>query len=333
MNMKAIFFGNQKEDLLRVYAADTKKRIEGMTGASPALYSAEDLGKVDFTDVKYLFTTWGMAALSEAEIKQYFPALECVFYAAGSVQNFARPFLKCGVKVFSSWKANAVPVIEYALAQIILASKGFYRLARMTKESYLNAAQELQNYPGNYNTNVGILGDGAIGGEVIKRLKRDYKLNVYVYSITMSRERAEELGVRLSSLEEIFSECSVISNHLANNEKTQGIINSALLNKMQPYTTFINTGRGAQVDEAALTSVLERDSTVTAVLDVTNPEPPAAGSKLYSLPNVILTPHIAGSSGNEVQRMAEYMADEAERYLKGEALLYEVTEKMLELMA
>ena len=274
-----------------------------------------------------------MAQLSKEEVRRYFPALECVFYAAGSVQGFARPFLECGVKVFSSWKANAVPVIEYALAQIVLASKGFYPLLKKSKECYEKAAEYKNNFPGNYNVNVGILGDGAIGGEVIKRLKRDYSVNVLVYSITMSGERAKELGVRLCPLEEIFSECTVISNHLANNEKTRGIINSALLSMMKPYTTFINTGRGAQVDEDALIKVLERDATVTAVLDVTDPEPPRAGSKLYALENVFLTPHIAGSSGNEVQRMAEFMADEAERYLNGEPLLYEVTEKMLELMA
>ena len=331
--MKAIFFGNQKEDLQRVYEESIKARIEKLTGAAPEFYSAEDLGRADFSKVQYLFTTWGMAVLTEAEIKQYFPALECVFYAAGSVQNFARPFLKCGVKVFSSWKANAVPVIEYALAQIVLAGKGFYPLLKKTKESYESAAEYKNNFSGNYNSNVGILGDGAIGGEIIKRLKRDLSVNVFVYSITMSKERASELGVKLSTLDDIFSKCSVISNHLANNEHTRGIINSALLHKMKPYTTFINTGRGAQVDEQALIEVLKKDSTITAVLDVTDPEPPRAGSPLYTLPNVFLTPHIAGSSGNEVQRMAQYMADEAERYLNREPLLYEVTEKMLEFMA
>ena len=331
--MKAIFFSNHRDDLQRVYEKSIKARIQTMTGASPEFYSAEDLGRADFSKVKYLFTTWGMAALSEAEIKTYFPALECVFYAAGSVQNFARPFLKCGIKVFSSWKANAVPVIEYALAQIVLAGKGFYPLLQKTKESYEKAAEYQKNFYGNYNTNIGILGDGAIGGEIIKRLKRDYSVNVFVYSITMSKERAQELGVRLSTLEEIFSNCSVISNHLANNDKTKGIINAALLSKMKPYTTFINTGRGAQIDEEALIEVLKKDATITAVLDVTDPEPPKAGSELYTRPNVFLTPHIAGSSGNEVQRMAEYMADEAERYLNGQPLLYEVTESMLEFMA
>ena len=331
--MKAIFFSNHKGDLQRVYEKSIKARIEKMTDAAPEFYSAEDLGKTDFSQVKFLFTTWGMATLSEAEIKTYFPALECVFYAAGSVQNFARSFLKCGIKVFSSWKANDVPVIEYALSQIVLAGKGFYPLLKMTKDSYEKAAEYQRNFLGNYNTNIGILGDGAIGGEIIKRLKRDYSVNIFVYSITMSKERAQELGVHLSSLDEIFTQCSVISNHLANNDKTKGIINGVLLNKMKPYTTFINTGRGAQVDEEALIGVLKRNATITAVLDVTDPEPPKAGSPLYTLPNVFLTPHIAGSSGNEVQRMAAYMADEAERYLNKEPLLYEVTETMLEFMA
>lgn len=331
--MNAIYFGNQEKDLGRVYTENIRKRIGKSFDIPSVFFGEKDFGKTDFSKVKYIFSTWGMAKLSEKEIRTYFPVLECVFYAAGSVQDFARPFLNSGVKIFSAWQANAVPVVEYAVAQIVLAGKGFYSLTGKTKKSYAEALEYKNRFKGNYDANVGILGDGAIGGEVIRRLRRDYKLNVYVYSITMSEERAKESGVRLASLDEIFENCDVISNHLANNRQTQKIISAELLSKMKPFSTFINTGRGAQVDEDGLIAVLENDRTITAVLDVTDPEPPVAGSKLYTLPNVFLTPHIAGSSGNEVQRMAEYMAEEAERYLRRETPYYEVTREMLELMA
>ena len=71
-----------------------------------------------------------MPALSEAEIAEYLPNLRAVFYGAGSVQYFARPFLSRGVRVFSAWAANAVPVAEYAVAQIVLSGKGFYQAVR-----------------------------------------------------------------------------------------------------------------------------------------------------------------------------------------------------------
>ena len=153
------------------------------------------------------------------------------------------------------------------------------------------------------------------------------------YSITMTEEEAKAKGVNLCSLKEIFSKCNVITNHLANNEKTVGIINRDLLFSMQDYTTFINTGRGAQVVEADLIEALKEQPDRTAVLDVTMPEPPEENHPFYNLPNVFLTPHIAGSAGDECMRMGDYMLEEAERFLNGEELKYSVSLKMLETMA
>ncbi len=102
---------------------------------------------------------------------------------------------------------------------------------------------------------------------------------------------------------------------------------------MLPYATFINTGRGAQVEEADLIKVLKERPDLTALLDVTFPEPPESDSAFYTLPNCILTPHIAGSTGNEVRRMGEYMKAEYEKLIRNEPCQYEVTLEMLETMA
>lgn len=106
-----------------------------------------------------------------------------------------------------------------------------------------------------------------------------------------------------------------------------------LFKLMPKNATFINTGRGAQVVEEDLIRILKERADLTAVLDVTFPEPPLPESKFYTLPNCVLTPHIAGSLGNEKWRMSEYMYDEFIRYKNGEKTLYGVTEKMLETMA
>ena len=98
---------------------------------------------------------------------------------------------------------------------------------------------------------------------------------------------------------------------------------------MREGAVFINTGRGAQVNEAELIEVLEKRPDLTALLDVMHPEPPEDGSKLYTLPNVRLSTHIAGSINDEVHRMADYMIEELRRYLAGEPLVYEVSESML----
>ena len=165
-----------------------------------------------------------------------------------------------------------------------------------------------------------------------ERLK-SYKLNVLAFDPFLSDERAVKLGIKKASLDEIFSTCRVITNHMANNDQTKGMLDYKYFSKMLPYSTFINTGRGAQVVEADLVRVLEERPDVTAILDVTFPEPPAEGHAFYSLPNCFLTPHIAGSLVNETHRMAEYIIEEYGRFISGKPCLYEVSEKMLETMA
>ena len=149
----------------------------------------------------------------------------------------------------------------------------------------------------------------------------------------LSKETAEELGVELVSLEELFERAISVSNHLANNPRTVGMLNGALFSRMRENAVFINTGRGAQVVEQDLARVLAERPDLTALLDVTFPEPPEAGHPFYSLPNCILSPHLAGSFGLEVGRMGDYMRDELFRYLKGAHCPYEVTLDMLETMA
>ena len=106
-----------------------------------------------------------------------------------------------------------------------------------------------------------------------------------------------------------------------------------LFSTMIPYSTFINTGRGAQVVENDLIRVLKERADVFALLDVTEPEPPLKNSDLYKLDNCILTPHMAGASGNEFWRLADFSINSLKKYLKNECCEYEVTLEMLKTMA
>lgn len=318
-----------------VYAPEVLARMQTLTDADGLRYTKEDIlgDPQKFAEVEYIFSTWGMPPFTEEEIRRCLPNLKCVFYAAGTVQGFARPFLNCGVKVFSAWAANAVPVAEYTVAQIILAGKDFYCQTRLLKENRWEDAQNRRgSHIGNYRRRVGLIGCGMIGAMVAERLKA-YSLEVLAYDPFMSAEKAEALGVAPCSLEELFSSCAVVSNHLANNAATQKLLRYAHFSSMPQYGTFINTGRGAQVAEDELVQALTERPDLTAVLDVTDPEPSPPDHPFYSLPNCFLTPHIAGSLGGEVVRMAEYMVNEYERYVSGQPCKYEVTVKMLETMA
>lgn len=319
----------------RIYLCEEEKNIRDVYCDNERVYTKlEVLNNPEiFKETEYVFSTWGMPAFTEDEIKKYLPSLKAVFYGAGTVQAFARPFLNCGVKVFSAWAANAVPVAEYTVAQIVLANKGFFSSSRLAKMGDREAAlQKFHSYPGNYGVKIGIIGAGMIGKLVIQMLK-SYHLEVVVFDPFLSDERSDELGVKKVSLETLFKECQVISNHLANNEQTKGMLGGKLFETMLPYSTFINTGRGAQVVENDLIKVLKERSDLMAILDVTFPEPPEQNSELYTLENCILTPHIAGSAGNEVRRMGKYMVTEYESFIQNKPCKYEVTLDMLKTMA
>ena len=129
-----------------------------------------------FTEVKYIFSTWYMPTFNEKEIRDYFPALEAVFYAAGTVKYFAEPFMKSGVKIFSAAKANGVPVAEFTASQIILANKGYFQAQKECKRpffkfSFNKARQIVYSKTGNYQARVGLIGAGAVGSKVVELLK------------------------------------------------------------------------------------------------------------------------------------------------------------------
>ena len=329
--MRAIFLCERPNNIERVYVGAWEK----LADIDKRIYSRADVlgDRESFSDVEIIFSTWGMPAFREYEIKECFPSLKCVFYGAGSVQSFARPFLACGVRVFSAWAANAVPVAEMTVAQIILSNKGYFLTSRLYRSQGSGAAKTaFAKCRGSYGETVGIIGAGMIGKLVIRMLK-SYKLKVIVFDPFLSDETAGELGVEKCGLEELFERAFVVSNHLANNEETKGMLDYGLFSKMRENAVFINTGRGAQVVEDDLVRTLTERQDLTALLDVTYPEPPVKDHPFYTLPNCVLTPHIAGSAGDEVSRMGEYMLEEYEAYISGEAQKYEVTEKMLETMA
>lgn len=324
---RMIFLSSREGILQKVYG-------EERMGDAPVL-TPEDVFRTPekWSDTRFIFTTWGMEVFTQAEIQALFPKLEAVFYAAGSVQRFARPFLSNGVRIFSAWAANAVPVAEFTVAQILLASKGYFRLPKLYSEQGWDAAVEYStHFPGNFDVRIGLLGAGKIGRHVISLLK-PYRLEVLVFDPFLPEAEAEALGVQKADLQTIFATCQTISNHLANNEKTQGIIDYALLSSMLPYATFINTGRGAQVDEEAMLRAFREERGRTALLDVTTEENLKPGHPLLSEPNILVSPHRAGSLNKEVRRMGDMMMDAYSDYLAGRPSDCEVTLPMLETMA
>lgn len=336
--MKAIFLANRSQTIDYVYSDEAKERLKNLIDIDvDTVYSQDDLeaNPEKFKDVEYIFSTWSMPGGTEEkdDFARFFPNAKALFYAAGSVKYFGQHYLDKGIRLFSAYAANAIPVAEFTMAQILLANKGYFQSMRMVRRGHYDRAVEYsKSHQGNYNSKIGIIGAGMIGRKVIQLLRK-FKLEFYVYDEFLPKSAIKALGAKKATLEEIFSECDVVSNHLANVPATVGIFKREHFASMKKNTVFINTGRGAQVNEPEMLEVLRERRDICALLDVTIDEPPVEGSDFYRLDNIFLTPHIAGSQANEVGRMSEYMVDEFERLLEGKTPQYEITQEKFEKMA
>jgi phosphoglycerate dehydrogenase-like enzyme len=276
-------------------------------------------------EAEVVLSGWGGPKMDEAFLAAA-SNLKAVFYGAGSIKGMVTDaFWDRGIRITSAYGANAVPVAEYTLSQILFClKKGWQHALTIKKEGkYCH----LSPVHGAYESTVGVISLGMIGRHVA-RLLQHFDLEVLAYDPYVSPEVAAELKVTLCGLDEIFRRSHVVTLHTPRLKETMNMIRGDHFASMMEGATFINTSRGAVVCEPEMIKVLQERPDLFAVLDVTQPEPPGEGSPLYSLPNVILTPHIAGSMDGECRRMGRYMVEELERYLVGKPLVFEITREM-----
>ncbi|MBT2444457.1 hydroxyacid dehydrogenase [Streptomyces sp. ISL-36] len=289
---------------------------------APALTSdalRRDPGVLEGVDV--LLTGWGAPVL-DAGLLARAPRLSAVLVAAGSVRHLTTPdFWARGIPVVSAAAANAVPVAEFSLAQILLGLKQVHRLTREVAVS--RSFPRDPRVPGGYGSRVGLLGLGQIGRLVAERL-RHFDVEVLACDPVTGPDAARELGVRLTGIEELFTSCDVVSVHAPLLPETEGLVGERLVSLLPEGATLINTARGAVLAEPEVIGVLRDRPDLTAVLDVTWPEPPEPRSPLFTLPNVLLTPHLAGAMGRERARLGELVRDELHRLVRGEPLRHAV---------
>lgn len=281
-------------------------------------------------DVEIILSGWG-APLMDERFLDLVPNLRAVFYGAGSIRGFATDALwERGILITSAQKANAISTADYTLAVILFSLKHGWMLAAQTRREQRFVGHE--QVPGIYGATVGIIALGMVGRRV-RELLRPFDVRVIAYDPYVSPVEAAALDVSLFSLETLFREAQVVTLHAPLLPETVGLVRGAHLTSMISGSTFINTSRGGVVHQEELIQVLEQRSDLYAVLDVTDPEPPEHGSPLYTLPNVTLTPHVAGSLGSERRRLGQVVVAELQRYLAGEPLRYAITHEQIQRMA
>ncbi|MBA9048092.1 phosphoglycerate dehydrogenase-like enzyme [Streptomyces phaeogriseichromatogenes] len=307
-------------------------RLTGLADLDPTLvaddFTADGIA-AELARAEVLFTFWGCPPLTP-EVLAGAPRLRAVVHAAGSVKNFVTDACwERGIALSSAADANALPVAEYALAMILLANKR----ALTTRDRYRAVRgqvpwQHEYRDAGNYRRSVGIVGASRTGRRVIALLA-PYDLELLVHDPYLDAAGARALGVEPVGLDELCARCDVVSLHAPALPETRHLIDERRLRLMPDGATLVNTARGALVDTGALTRELT-SGRLNAVLDVTEPEILPPDSPLYDLDNVVLTPHIAGSLGGELHRMADSALDELERLAHGRPFAHPVVREQFE---
>jgi phosphoglycerate dehydrogenase-like enzyme len=279
---------------------------------------------------------WGCPPL-DASVIDRAPKLGLFVYAAGTVKQTVRPdVFDRAIRVTSGADANAEPVAEFTLATILYANKDVI-WQRDVRRVPRNPSQRKFRQPngvavGNYDKTIGIVGASLIGRRVIELLGSFPHLRIALYDPFVNDTEAKRLGVTKMELDELCARVDILSIHAPDLPSTRHMIGARQLAALRTGATVINTARGALLDHDALLDEVS-SGRLSAVLDVTDPEPLPDDHPLWALPNVFITPHLAGSLGTELQRLIDHAIDEIERWRTGRPARNAITKDMLSRLA
>jgi phosphoglycerate dehydrogenase-like enzyme len=315
-----------------VFGGGRREKIAALTALYPHVVCARNFEEhaASLADVEVIFATWGLPPFAEPHFAAM-PKLAAVFYAAGNVKAFAAPLVERDVVLVSAWAVNAIPTAELVLSQILLTCRGYFRAVRQYAATHELAAARDFRRTGAAGETIGLIGAGWIARRLTEHLHA-FGFRVLASDPFLTPEGARALGVEKVSLEELFDRAYVVSNHVPDLPETKQLLGGDLFARLRDGATFINSGRGAQVVEADLARVLAARPDLTALLDVTAPEPPRDDSPLWTLPNVVMSPHIGGTIGDEVGRLADCAIEEFAAWQSGQPLRYQVTREILATM-
>ncbi|GAA2978521.1 phosphoglycerate dehydrogenase-like enzyme [Microbacterium terrae] len=309
-----------------VFTEDDLAKLRGMLDVDTdrMITSLDALSDAERARTEVLVTGWGTPDIGPAELDAL-PSLRAVVHWGGGVGFLDASVADRGIAVSSARAANAIPVAQFTVAMIVLAAKEAFWASRTygAEQRFIDREAELA-HTGLYRSTIGVVGASSIGSMTMEILK-DYDVDVLVYDPHLTQERAALLGAEIvDDLVELARRTSILSIHTPDIPELRGMISRDVLAALPDGATVINTARGRLVDQVALVEELQ-SGRLRAILDVTHPEVLPAGHPLYTLPNVFLTPHLAGSVGSELRRLGATATDEIERLVTGQAFQHPIT--------
>ncbi|HEX3353900.1 MAG TPA: phosphoglycerate dehydrogenase [Terriglobales bacterium] len=217
-----------------------------------------------------------------------------------------------GIAVMNTPGANAIAVAEHTLALMLAMARHIGRANELMHAGKWEK-KSLQGTELRGKT-VGIVGLGRVGMEVARRA-RAFGMQVVAHDPFVSTAVAKEQGIRMGKLEEVYAASDYLSLHVGLTPQTSGMINAESIAKMKAGVRLVNCARGELIDEAALAQALKQGRVAGAALDVFTEEP-LKNSPLTAIENVILTPHIAGSTREAQEAVGYQIAHQVKEYLK-----------------
>ena len=217
-----------------------------------------------------------------------------------------------GIAVMNTPGANAIAVAEHTLALMLAMARHIGRANELMHAGKWEK-KSLQGTELRGKT-VGIVGLGRVGMEVARRA-RAFGMEVVAHDPFVSTAVAKEQNIRMGKLEEVYADADYLSLHVGLTPQTAGMINAESIKKMKPGVRLVNCARGELIDEAALAQGLKQGRVGGAALDVFTEEP-LKNSPLTAIENVILTPHIAGSTYEAQEAVGYQIAHQVKEYLK-----------------
>jgi D-3-phosphoglycerate dehydrogenase len=210
-------------------------------------------------------------------------------------------------------------VADQTLAFILATTRQVVTHANHLRAGRWGLATSLAGMTALRDLTVGVAGFGRIGREVVKRLL-PFKCAVQVFDPVVPATEIEKPGARAVSFEELLRNADVLTLHCPSTAQTRKLMNHDSFARLKPGAIFINVGRGDLADPEALTAALQTGRLGAAALDVFDPEPIPPGHPILTLPNVILSPHIASCSVPAVRKLREEATNLALAAVRGEAL-------------
>ena len=310
-----------RKDLVRL-----ERHFQCFYPPSGGLADLDEAWSAHAADLHAVVTGWDSPPITEAMLAVA-PQLEVVVHSAGSIRPFIPDSIwQSGIRIATANDALGKGVAETTLGVIIAGLKGFFPCASLTRSGAWQAALPARGFGRVrelYDVTIGLIGASRTGRHVL-RLLAEFDAEVLVSDPTLSPREADELGVRLVSLDQLMRASDVVSLHAPALPQLRHMLGAREFRVMKDDAIFINTARGMLVDEDALVAELSTGR-ISAILDVTSPEPPVADSPFRSLPNVILLPHIAGAISTGCLRQGRSAVDQLLEFSRGESMQGEIT--------